>query len=118
MRIGCAVAVLRWTLFPMPLDFWGYLALQATHAFTFAFVHIGIQHRLVEAVREDQEASMQGAYVFYNGVFLALSTVLSGVLYRQFGLTSYVAMSVLALVGLSIIALAAKLQPQRVASGG
>jgi PPP family 3-phenylpropionic acid transporter len=118
MRIGCAVAVVRWTLFPMPLDFWGYLALQATHAFTFAFVHIGIQHRLVEAVREDQEASMQGAYVFYNGVFLALATVLSGVLYRQFGPTSYVAMSVLALVGLSIIALAARIQPQRVASGG
>nr|WP_210055350.1 MFS transporter [Neorhizobium petrolearium] len=118
MRIGCAVAVVRWTLFPLPLGFWGYMALQVAHAFTFAFVHIGLQHRLVETVREDQETSMQGAYVFYNGVFLALSTLLSGMLYRQFGLTSYVAMSVLALVGLAIIALAAKLQPQRLASGG
>lgn len=118
MRIGCAVAVVRWTLFPLPLDFWGYMALQIMHAFTFAFVHIGLQHRLVETVREDQETSMQGAYVFYNGIFLALSTVISGVLYRQFGLTSYVVMSVLALIGLAIIALAAKLQPQRLASGG
>ncbi|MGK6314959.1 MFS transporter [Neorhizobium sp. DT-125] len=118
MRIGCAVAVLRWTLFPMPLGFWGYLALQLTHAFTFAFVHIGLQHRLVESVREDQESSMQGAYVFYNGVFLALSTFLSGLIYREFGPASYVAMSVVALVGLAIIALAARLQPQRLGAGG
>ncbi|MFB9952602.1 MFS transporter [Rhizobium puerariae] len=120
MRIGCAVSVLRWALFPMPLGFWGYVVLQAMHAFSFAFVHIGLQHRLVESVREDQESSMQGAYVFYNGLFLALSTLLSGVLYRQFGLMSYLAMSVLALTGLAIIALAARLQlqPQRPASGG
>lgn len=118
MRIGCAVAVVRWTLFPMPLGFWSYVALQAMHAFTFAFVHIGLQHRLVESVREDQESSMQGAYVFYNGIFLALSTFLSGVIYREFGPASYVAMSVVALVGLAIVALAARLQPQRLEAGG
>ncbi|MGK9050828.1 MFS transporter [Neorhizobium petrolearium] len=118
MRIGCAVAMVRWTLFPMPLGFWGYLVLQFTHACTFAFVHIGLQHRLVESVNEEQESSMQGAYVFYNGVFLALSTVLSGFLYRQFGPESYVVMSGLSLLALAIIALAARLQPQRPGAGG
>ncbi|WP_226951211.1 MFS transporter [Rhizobium terrae] len=118
MRIGCAVALVRWTMFPMDLGFWSYVGLQAMHAFTFAFVHIGLQSRLVETVREDQESSMQGAYVFYNGVFLALSTVLSGLLYRQFGPPSYVAMAFLALAGLGIIAFAARLHPQRPASGG
>ena len=118
MRLGCAVGLVRWTLFPLPLGFWGYLALQFTHAFTFAFVHIGLQHRLVESVNEEQESSMQGAYVFYNGVFLALSTVLSGVLYREFGATSYVAMSVLSLIALVTVAMADRIQPQRRGSGG
>ncbi|WP_105382516.1 MFS transporter [Neorhizobium alkalisoli] len=118
MRVGCAVAALRWTLFPLPLGFWGYFALQCTHAFTFAFVHIGLQNRLVESVQEDQESSMQGAYVFYNGTFLALSTLLSGMIYREFGLASYNVMSLLSLIGLATIALAVRLQPQRLSSGG
>ncbi len=118
LRIGCAFAVLRWTLFPMPLNFWGYMVLQAMHAFTFAFVHLGLQHRFVECVSEEQESSVQGAYVFYNGVFLALSTLLSGYLYRQFGASSYIAMSVLALLGLATIGFASRLQPQRLSSGG
>jgi PPP family 3-phenylpropionic acid transporter len=118
MRIGCAVALIRWTLFPLDFGFWGFAGLQALHAFTFAFVHIGMQSRLVESAREDQESSVQGAYVFYNGVFLALSTLLSGVLYHQFGATSYMAMALLALTGLGIIALAAKTHPHNAASGG
>ena len=118
MRIGCAMAVVRWTIFPMDVGFWGYVVLQAMHALTFAFVHIGLQHRLVESVREDQESSMQGAYVFYNGVFLALSTLLSGALYKQFGPSSYVAMSVLSIASLVIIAFAARIQPQRSGAGG
>jgi len=112
------MAVVRWTIFPMDVGFWGYVVLQAMHALTFAFVHIGLQHRLVESVREDQESSMQGAYVFYNGVFLALSTLLSGALYKQFGPSSYVAMSVLSIVSLVIIAFAARIQPQRSGAGG
>jgi PPP family 3-phenylpropionic acid transporter len=118
LRIGCAAAILRWSLFPISLGFWGYMALQGMHAFSFAFVHLGLQQRLVESVQEHQESTAQGAYVFYNGVFLAMSTILSGYLYRQFGVTSYLAMSLLALIGLATIAFAARLQPQRSASGG
>jgi PPP family 3-phenylpropionic acid transporter len=94
------------------------MALQGLHAFSFAFVHLGLQQRLVESVQEHQESTVQGAYVFYNGVFLAISTILSGFLYRQFGVTSYLAMSLLALIGLATIAFAARIQPQRSGSGG
>ncbi|WP_105370033.1 MFS transporter [Neorhizobium huautlense] len=118
LRIGCAAAILRWSLFPFSLGFWGYIALQGLHAFSFAFVHLGLQQRLVESVQEHQESTVQGAYVFYNGVFLAISTILSGFLYRQFGVTSYLAMSLLALIGLATIAFAARIQPQRSGSGG
>lgn len=118
LRIGCAAAILRWSLFPISLGFWGYMALQGMHAFSFAFVHLGLQQRLVESVQEHQESTAQGAYVFYNGVFLAMATILSGFLYRQFGVTSYLAMSLLALIGLATIAFAARIQPQRSESGG
>ena len=118
MRLGCAVAVVRWMLFPMPLGFGGYLLLQSMHAFTFTFLHIGVQHKLVEAVQEEQESSMQGTYFFYSGAFLALATFLSGVLYRSHGSASYPAMAAAALLGLLLLALAARLQPQSAASGG
>lgn len=118
MRIGCAVAVLRWTVFPMELGFWGYLVLQSMHAFTFTFLHIGVQHKLVEMVQEDQESSMQGAYFFYNGAFLALATFASGILYKQYGADSFPIMALAAIAGLLTIAVAARLQPQRSAVGG
>ncbi|MCF6368431.1 MFS transporter [Rhizobium halophilum] len=118
MRFGCAVAVLRWVLFPIPLGFWGYFLLQSMHAFTFTFLHIGVQHKLVEMVQEDQESSMQGAYFFYNGAFLALATFGSGILYRQYGAASFAVMALAAVAGLLTIALAARLQPQRSGGGG
>jgi len=118
MRIGCAVAVLRWVLFPMDTGFWGYLVLQSMHAFTFTFLHIGVQHKLVEMVQEDQESSMQGAYFFYNGAFLALATFASGILYKQYGADSFPIMALAAVAGLLTIAVAARLQPQRSGVGG
>ena len=118
IRLGSAVAIARWMLFPLPLGFWGYLALQCSHAFTFAFVHIGVQHRLAETVGEDQASSAQGAYFFYNGALLALSTFLSGLIYREYGLPSYMLMAVFAAIGLVGVALAARIQPQSAGSGG
>ncbi|RWX75505.1 MFS transporter [Neorhizobium lilium] len=118
MRWGCVASVIRWALFPLPLGLWGTLALQLSHALTFALVHLGLQHRLVESVREDQEASVQGAYVFYGGALLGLSTLASGLLYKQFGGFGFLGMSLIALAGLATISLAARLQPQRSGSGG
>lgn len=118
MRIGCVVAMVRWTLFPFEWSAAGYIVLQIGHAFSFAFTHLGLQYRLAEAVEEDRQASAQGAYVFYNGAFLAGSTLLSGIIYRSAGLSGYFAMALLALAGLGILAVAARLQPQRSAVGG
>lgn len=118
MRVGCIAAVLRWAVFPLPLGFSGFLVLQVMHAFTFAFLHVGLQGRLVETVAEAQQPSAQGAYIFYNGALLGLSTVLSGVMYRQFGSAGYLSMSVIAICGLAIVVLASRLHPQSDASGG
>jgi MFS transporter, PPP family, 3-phenylpropionic acid transporter len=118
MQIGCVVAIIRWTLFPFEWSAVGYVLLQVGHAFSFAFTHLGLQYRLAETVDEDRQASAQGAYVFYNGAFLAAATLLSGIIYRSAGLNGYFAMTVLALAGLGILHVAARLQPQRSAVGG
>lgn len=118
IRFGCAVAVCRWLLFPLPLGLTGYLLLQVTHAFTFAFVHVGIQQRIVEAVGEAHEASAQGNYFFYNGAFMALGTLASGPLYRQFGQSGYLFMAGLAAVGLLVVICAWYMLPRGAVSGG
>lgn len=118
LRIGCAVAVVRWALFPFGWDTWGYALLQLGHAFSFAFVHLGLQYRLSETVTEDRQASAQGAYVAYNGAFLALSTLLSGIIYKYLDMSGYFAMAVLALAGLVALSVAFGRQPQKSASGG
>lgn len=118
MLFGGVMAVIRWALFVQPLDFLPALFLQCSHAFTFAFLHFGMQQKIVERVHESRESSVQGTYFFYSGFFLAISTFLSGVLYRSFGQESYYAMSLLAAVGLLICWLAARNQPQRAGSGG
>ncbi|AYD01116.1 MFS transporter [Neorhizobium sp. NCHU2750] len=117
MRFGCFVGILRWSLFPVGGEAWFYAILQLGHAFSFAFVHLGLQYRLSEAVAEDRQASAQGAYVAYNGAFLALSTLLSGIIYRHLEIYGYYAMVVLALIGLAAITVASGRYPQRSASG-
>ncbi|MCY1668876.1 MFS transporter [Rhizobium sp. SL86] len=118
MLFGGVMAVIRWALFVQPLDFLPALLLQCSHAFTFAFLHFGMQQKIVELVHESRESSVQGTYFFYSGLFLAISTVLSGVLYRSFGQESYYAMSLLAGIGLLICWVAARAQPQSAGSGG
>ncbi|MGE6743946.1 MFS transporter [Allorhizobium pseudoryzae] len=118
MLFGGGMAVIRWALFVQPLDFLPALLLQCSHAFTFAFLHFGMQQKIVERVHESRESSVQGTYFFYSGLFLAVSTFVSGVLYRHFGQESYYAMSLVAGIGLVICWVTTRLQPQRAGSGG
>lgn len=114
---GCGVSIVRWIAFPQDLGFSGYFALQCLHAFTFASIHVGVQGRIVERVAEEKEASTQGLYFFYNGIFTALTTYWSGYLFAWYGIDGFYAMSVVAALGLVLVLLARSLQPQRAASG-
>lgn len=117
MRFGAAVAVCRWLIFPVPMGFSGYFLLQIAHAFSFAMVHLGIQRKILETVQEHQEASAQGTYFFYTGLFLAISTYLSGVIFTRFGVTGFYAMAVIASIGLGLIITAYYLQPVKLRAG-
>ena len=62
---------------------------------------------------EEQEASAQGLYFFYTGVFSAIFTFASGYFYAWFGVHGFYSMSVVALVGCGSAFTAWYLQPQR-----
>ena len=118
LRFGCLMAILRWVFFPFGSDVWYYGFLQVFHAFSFACVHLGLQYRLSEMVAEDQQASAQGVYVAYNGAFLAISTLLAGVIYRELEIYGYFAMALLAVIGFAVLAVARRSQPHSSVAGG
>ncbi|MCJ8506864.1 MFS transporter [Rhizobium lemnae] len=100
--IGSVAAMIRWSLFATPLSFEASVLLQCSHALSFAFLHFGMQQKIVEVVHESQESSIQGTFFFYNGAFLATSTFLSGLIYHSLGQHSYYVMSAVAAFGLLI----------------
>ena len=100
------------------VGFSGYFVLQCFHAFTYAIMHTGMQHKLVERVVESQEASAQGLYFFYTGIFTAIFTFLSGYFYAWYGVNGFYSMSVVAFAGCCFAVTAWYLQPQRRGSGG
>ncbi|WP_112945839.1 MULTISPECIES: MFS transporter [unclassified Rhizobium] len=118
IRVGAAVCVCRWLLFPMQWGFVGFFLLQCLHAFSYAFVHTGVQRRILASVQATQESSAQGAYFFYNGMFMGLMTIASGYIYAAFGMASYYVMALTAVLGLGLIIVAYYLQPQSAGSGG
>jgi MFS transporter, PPP family, 3-phenylpropionic acid transporter len=117
IAFGSVVAVLRWVLFVEPLGFVTATLLQCSHAFSFAFLHFGMQQKIVESVHESQESTVQGTYFFYNGVFLATSTFLAGLVYREFGQNSYYLMALVAAGGLALTLKAARRTPRRAGCG-
>lgn len=118
IRVGAAICVCRWLLFPMQWGFVGFFLLQCLHAFSYAFVHTGVQRRIIASVQAAQESSAQGAYFFYNGMFMGLMTIASGYIYALLGLASYYVMALTAVLGLGLIIIAYYLQPQSADSGG
>jgi PPP family 3-phenylpropionic acid transporter len=118
IRVGAAVCVCRWLLFPMQWGFAGFFLLQCLHAFSYAFVHTGVQRRIIASVQATQESSAQGAYFFYNGMFMGLMTIASGYIYAALGMASYYIMALTAVLGLGLIIVAYYLQPQSAGSGG
>lgn len=116
--LGSVVSIGRWLVFPVNFGFLGYLVLQCLHSFTYAFVHTGVQRRIVASVQERQEASAQGVYYFYNGMCLGLMTIASGYIYAWIGVSSFYVMAAVSTVGLAMIAIAFNIRAQSALAGG
>lgn len=115
---GCAVAVVRWSLFPVADGFWSYLLLQANHAFTFGIIHVGIQRLLMERIGDERGASAQGFYQFFISIFTVATSWASGFIFQAYGVQGFYIMALVAAAGVACVIAAMLIQPQSTLSGG
>jgi PPP family 3-phenylpropionic acid transporter len=110
MLLGAAVGVVRWGLTAFIENFWGLMAVQSLHAFTFGASHLGAVHFLIRAIRPQESASAQSLLAAASGgVGLGLAMALSGPLYANLGGYGFLVMSLLSLGGAGgILALAGR----------
>jgi len=99
--VGGLIAALRWALFPIDLGAGWYFAMQLLHAGSFSVVFLGMQRLIVMHVGEEKEAGAQGLFFMASGATMATAMVLSGYLFDRFGGTAFVAMALLALMGIA-----------------
>jgi len=121
MLIAGIGSIVRWIAFPLiwPLGLGvaGFFGVQTLHAVSVAMVLIGLQKMIGETVSEERTGAAQGIAYFFNGFFMAVVTLASGWLYDRFGVDGFLAMIPIALIGLALIALAARSTPQRPVGG-
>jgi len=111
----------RWIAFPLiwplGLGVTGFFGVQTLHAISVALVLIGLQKMIGETVAEERTGAAQGIAYFSNGFFMAVVTLVSGPLYDRFGVDGFFAMIPVALIGIGLIAMAARSAPQRPVRG-
>lgn len=98
--IGAGAAVARWFVMgfaPLGFVLW---PLQAMHALSFAAAHVGAMRLLHREAPEHSAAMAQTLYaVLSGGLFMGVSTLVSGYLYDIGGAIGYWAMAALAAAG-------------------
>ncbi len=102
MVLGGTGAVVRWTGLALSPPLWLLVPLQALHALSFTATFMGTL-QLIERLAPAKSAS--GAQtlnaVLSGGVLIGLATMASGPLFDAVGARGYLAMSLIAAVGLA-----------------
>ena len=109
---GALFAILRWLLMAATTNTALVFVGQALHAFSFAATHLGSIFALTRLVGETRRAQAQGWISGANALTMAFVSVMSGHLWKAFGLSAYLFMAGVAALGLAL-AVAAALDPRR-----
>ncbi|MCB1546188.1 MAG: MFS transporter [Methylobacteriaceae bacterium] len=109
---GALFAILRWLVMASTTSVTLVFLAQALHAFSFAATHLGSIFALTRLVGETRRAQAQGWISGANALSTALVSVVSGHLWKAYGLHAYLFMCGVAALGLGL-ALAAALDPRR-----
>ena len=98
---GAAAAVIRWLAMAFDPPFLLLVPLQALHALTFGATHLGAMHFIGRAVRPEHAGTAQALHATAtSGIAMGGAMLLSGALYGRLAGLSYLAMAVIALLGL------------------
>jgi len=113
IMLGTALAGVRWTItgFEPPLAL--MFAVQAMHAGSFGFTHLGTMHYIRERVPENMRNTAQGLYsMLSSGVFLSTTMWASGTLYGLMGGEAYFVMAGYAALAFLLAALLRLISPR------
>jgi PPP family 3-phenylpropionic acid transporter len=92
--VGTGLATLRWTVTGLEPPLAILFAVQAMHAASFGFTHLGTMHFIRERVPENMRNTAQGLYsMLASGVLLSSTMWASGWLYGTLGGGAYFVMA-------------------------
>jgi MFS transporter, PPP family, 3-phenylpropionic acid transporter len=98
MAFAAIMAVLRWLISALTLDFWAIVLIQPMHGITFALLHLACMRLLALSVPPQLAATAQAVYGTLGvGATTAVLTMLSGWLYTQMAGSAFLVMSGLCL---------------------
>lgn len=102
--IGGSGAVLRWSAMAFDPPGWSLPFLQCLHALSFGASHLGAIAFLAHAAPEGRGATAQGYFSIAQGITLSFCMLMAGFLFERVGMLSYLAMALVALVGVLVAA--------------
>lgn len=111
--VGAIAALLRWSLFPIELDFGGFLLVQCLHGLTFGATYLGTQHAIARIVPDKMTASAQGIYAMITGILMAANAALAGPLFEALAGGAFLAMIVPVVLALAALAFYRRVVPLR-----
>ncbi len=105
IAIAGVACVLRWGLSGVATDFWILLLLQVLNGLTYGAAHLGAIHFIARAVPPSAAASGQSLYSAISmGAVMGLASFGAGFLYEAYSGGAYLAMAVLAALGMVFVA--------------
>lgn len=109
LLLGGGAAVVRWAALALEPPLAWLWPLQALHALSFAAVFLAAMQMIEQRTEPDQATAAQMIYSSLSaGILIGLATVVSGPLFDLYGVTGYLTMSLLAMLGMGLIVLFAR----------
>ena len=100
MAAGAVLSVFRWTLMSFDPPLGVLMPLQLLHGLTFGASHLGAVHVLSHIAPRDRTATAQALYSLASTAGIVIATALAARLYPAVGGTAYLAMAIMAAIGL------------------
>ncbi len=109
---GISGGVLRWLVMAQDFGLAVTVVMQGLHAISFAMVHLGTMHYILQTVPRGLRNSAQGLYAaFSGGIVMSSAMWLSGLLYGELLGKTYLVMAVISLVALSLALALKRISP-------
>lgn len=109
--VGSAAAAIRFAVMALYPGFGLTFVLQAMHSLSFGATHLGTMAALTAFAPPHARGRAQGIYGSLAALAMAMSTIASGLIYREAGPAAFAAMAPLGVLGFVLTLVAVRLLP-------